>query len=128
MKNPMTREARRRLIAELEDDEDQKADRSREQLMVDAAKAISEAVVKARKPMTLKQVKEKFLPRSSWEYFAKLMLLGHKKGAIVLSRTDLNQLPGRKPEETGEIDFGGSRFNYVNPVAQPSWKGPPVFD
>jgi hypothetical protein len=121
----MDREARRKLIASLEEDLDEEESNKRKLSMkVEAAKRLSEFVVRQGKPMTLKALKEATMPRSSWEHFADVCLTGHRAGVLMMSRIDLRQLAGNKPSETGEITYMGSEFNQVKPNQQPGWKGP----
>ncbi len=77
------------------------------ELVLDAARAMARLVDQGGERLTLRQLKERTMPRSSWEHFEAVVTAGHRAGVLVLSRVDLPAVYG-SPGETGIVRSVGA--------------------
>lgn len=83
-------------------------------MLVAAARAMTQLVERHGQPLTLRELKARTLPRSSWAHFTDVVVAGHLEGVLILSRIDLPAVYGT-PEVTGEVAIGDSRYHWVKP-------------
>ena len=85
-----------------------------EELSRDLLAAVGvQSFLRSKGTLTIVQAKEKLAPKMGFEAFARILMVGHRHGVLVLSRMDLPQVNGTS-YETGEIRYLGATFHKVS--------------